>query len=366
MCSLRLSRLFLENAACQRPSVQSHSSYHISFYHLTDAAALCRKAPKILETFFSSALTATRSRRAAAWTTLMETVYETNLDGLKLVARGKVRDIYEVGDYLLLVATDRLSAFDVVFSDPIPMKGVVLTQLSRFWFEKTSDIIDNHVVTCDVSLFPQETQRHERILRHRSMLVKRATPLKVECVVRGYLDGSAWREYEKTGAVCGVQLPAHMQKKDKLPEPIFTPATKADSGHDENISFAQARSIVGGDFARLLRRISTELYVRARDYVEERNLILSDTKFEFGTIEDRLILIDECLTPDSSRFWLKDSYRSGVESVSLDKQYVRDFVEQLGWDKKPPAPRLPEEVTRNTTARYLEAYRLITGADLAP
>jgi phosphoribosylaminoimidazole-succinocarboxamide synthase len=295
----------------------------------------------------------------------METLYETNLPELSLLGRGKVRDIYEVGEYLLLVATDRLSAFDVVFPDPIPLKGIVLTQLSRFWFEKIAHLVDNHFVTSDVELFPDPLRKYENILRHRSMLVKRATPLKVECVVRGFLDGSAWREYETTGAISGVHLPPDMRKKDRLPEPIFTPATKATSGHDENISFAQVKTIVGSDLARLLRRISTELYTFARDFVEPRNLILSDTKFEFGTIGDKLILIDECLTPDSSRYWLKDSYHPNIESISLDKQYVRDFVEQLGWNKKPPAPQLPENVILNTSARYLQAYRLITGEDLA-
>lgn len=290
----------------------------------------------------------------------IQTVYRTELKDLRLLARGKVRDIYDLGEYLLIVATDRISAFDVVFAEPVPYKGAVLTQLSRFWFMKIRDMVRTHFVTCDVEKYPSEAKRHKALLAHRSMLVHKAEPLKVECVVRGYLDGSAWKDYQQTGSVCGIELPPGLEQKQKLPEPIFTPATKASSGHDMNISFERAKRLVGDKVARFVRSKSLMLYSHGHEFVLPRGLVLSDTKFEFGIRDDELILIDECLTPDSSRFWIRDSYRPGTDSISLDKQYVRDYLEQLGWDKNPPPPPLPRKVTENTSERYRQAYKMIT------
>ncbi len=294
----------------------------------------------------------------------MKTVYKTELKGIPLAGRGKVRDIYNLDDRLLILATDRLSAFDVVFPNPIPWKGVVLTQLSRYWFKKTEHIVKNHVIAADVTEYPESLAEHKEILRGRSMLVKKANPLAVECVVRGYLDGSAWRDYERTGSVCGIELPEGLRQRDKLPTPIFTPATKATSGHDENITQEQAADIIGSDVLEFVRDTSIAIYSFAHEYLRERDLVLSDTKFEFGTLNDDIILIDECLTPDSSRFWPADGYFPGGKSISLDKQYVRDYVEKIGWDKSPPAPELPEDVIAQTTERYLTAYKKITDEDL--
>lgn len=293
----------------------------------------------------------------------MPTVYRTDLKDLRLLARGKVRDIYDLGKYLLIVATDRISAFDVVFNEPIPYKGAVLTQLSKFWFTRTRDIVNTHFVSCDVEKFPPEVRRHTALLAHRSMLVHKAEPLKVECVVRGYLDGSAWKDYQKTGSVCGIELPSGLQQKQRLPEPIYTPATKASSGHDINISYEKTKRLVGDKVASYIRTKSLMLYSHAHEFVLSRGLVLSDTKFEFGIRDEEIILIDECLTPDSSRFWMSESYRPGADSISLDKQYVRDYLEQLGWDKNPPPPPLPRKVIENTSERYRQAYKMITGKE---
>ena len=278
------------------------------------------------------------------------------------MSRGKVRDIYDLGDSLLMVATDRLSAFDVVFSQPIPFKGLVLTQLSKFWFQNTKHIVDNHLISCDVEEFPDDLKIYYEDFKYRTMWVKKAIPIKAECVVRGYLDGSAFKDYEKTGGICGISLPGGLRKKDPLPEPVFTPATKAVSGHDENISFEEMKKIVGDDIAEKARSISLKVFSFGHKFLKERGIVLSDTKFEFGIDKNgNLILIDECLTPDSSRFWVAETYKPGYDSVSFDKQYVRDFLEKSDWDKTPPAPSLPPEVIENTTKKYLQAYEIITG-----
>ncbi len=292
------------------------------------------------------------------------TLMETKLPGVKQFGRGKVRDIFEVGENLLIVATDRLSAFDVVLPDPIPDKGRVLTQLSKFWFEKFRDVVPNHVVATEVADFPNVLKPYASRLEGRSMLVRKAKPLPVECVVRGYLAGSGWNDYQKTGAVCGISLPEGMMQAEKLPEPIFTPSTKATTGHDENITLEQAAALVGEDVAREIGLASPDLYARAAEYARERDIIIADTKFEFGIYQGKLMWIDEALTPDSSRFWAADEYRIGTSPPSFDKQYVRDYLLVIKWDKKPPAPRLPAEVIEGTAKRYREAYRLITGKPL--
>ena len=288
---------------------------------------------------------------------------------LNLSGRGKVRDIYAFDDRLLIVATDRISAFDVILGSGIPGKGGVLTQLSVFWFRFLRDHVANHFLSSDAAEYPENTQPYREQLEGRSMLVCRARPLPVECVVRGYLAGSGWKDYCRTGVVCGVELPVGLRESDKLPEPIFTPATKAESGHDENISFAQMAEIVGGELAGRLRDLSLDIYQRAADYARTRGLLLADTKFEFGLAtgasgEEKLLLIDEVLTPDSSRFWGADVYEPGKSQPSYDKQYVRDFLERSQWNKQPPGPMLPPEVVEATRARYYEAYKLLTGQDL--
>jgi len=290
-------------------------------------------------------------------------VWETDFPGLKLVSRGKVRDLYEVGNDLLLVATDRLSAFDVVLPTPIPDKGRVLTQLSLFWFDKLGDIVPNHVLSgMD---FPALANAYRQQLAGRSMLCRRTQPLPVECVVRGYLAGSGWKDYRATGKVCGVTLPPGLHESDRLPAPIFTPSTKATAGHDENISFDDVVARVGGDRAEQLRSISLQIYRRAAAYAEPRGILLADTKFEFGLIGDELIWIDEALTPDSSRFWPAQGYKPGRSQPSFDKQYVRDYLESIGWNKQPPGPQLPPDVVERTRVKYREAYRLLTGLELA-
>ena len=282
-----------------------------------------------------------------------------------LYARGKVRDVYEVGeDLLLMVVTDRISAFDVVFNEPIPDKGKVLNKISEFWFDFTKDIIGNHVVTTDVSKYPKGLDRFGRELGGRSMLVKKAKMENVECIVRGYLEGSGLKEYKATGAICGIKLPEGLKQADKLPEPIFTPSTKANEGHDENVSFEQLANRIGTDLAQQLRDISIKLYNIASSYAESRGLILADTKFEFGLTDDGLVLADEIFTPDSSRYWDMNEYEPGRPQKSFDKQYLRDYLETLDWDKRPPAPELPEEVVKKTEAKYLEAYERITGKKL--
>ena len=305
-------------------------------------------------------------------------VLETNLSGLTLARRGKVRDVYDLGEHLLIVATDRISAFDYILGSGIPDKGRVLTQLSAFWFAKVADLVPHHLVSVNVDDFPAAARVHAHILDGRSMLVRKTEPLPIECVARGYLSGSGWKEYGQTGTVCGVQLPAGLTESARLPHPIFTPATKAESGHDENISEARAGEIVGRDLIAKLRDLTLAIYGRGVDYALTRGIIIADTKFEFGLLRstspsrrsgeaakaDGLMLIDEVLTPDSSRFWPKDQYKAGSGQPSFDKQFVRDYLEKIGWNKQPPVPALPDDVVMRTRAKYLEAYKLITGQEL--
>ncbi len=293
-------------------------------------------------------------------------VLETSFSNLQLLRRGKVRDVYGVDDdHLLIVATDRISAFDCILPTPIARKGEVLTQLSRFWFERLSDIVPNHLVTTVVEEMPEAVRAHADALRGRSMLVRRTEVFPVECVVRGYITGSGWKDYRRTGEVCGHKLPVNLRESEQLPEPIFTPATKAEEGHDENISEAQMSEIVGQEVTRTLRDISLRLYKEASEYARTRGIIIADTKFEFGTDRDgQVILIDEALTPDSSRFWPAGSYEPGRSQPSFDKQFVRDYLETLDWDKQPPAPPLPPDIASATTARYLEAYHFLAGTEL--
>jgi phosphoribosylaminoimidazole-succinocarboxamide synthase len=282
-----------------------------------------------------------------------------------MYASGKVRDIYRVdNERLLFVATDRISAFDYVLASGIPKKGKVLTQLSLFWFDFLKDIVPNHLVTADVKQYPANLQPRAEQLRGRSMLVMKAEMVAIECVARGYLSGSGWKEYQKTGEVCGIKLPTGLRESDKLPEPIFTPASKAASGHDENISFAEMVKRIGPEMSNKLRDLTLKIYQTAADYAKTRGIIIADTKFEFGTTPKGIVLADEVLTPDSSRFWPVEKYSSGKAQESFDKQYVRDYLEQIRWDKKPPAPGLPADVAANTSAKYVEAYRLLTGHDL--
>ncbi len=294
---------------------------------------------------------------------LAAVVWETHFPGVALRSRGKVRDLYDVGGQLLIVATDRLSAFDVVLPTPIPDKGRVLTQLSLFWFAALHEVVPNHVVSG--TEFPAELAAHREELAGRAMLCRRTWPIPIECVVRGYLAGSGWNDYRATGKICGIALPAGMRESDRLPEPIFTPATKAATGHDENISFDEAAAHVGGPLAERLRTLSLELYRRAAAHAEPRGILLADTKFEFGLLGDELIWIDEALTPDSSRFWPAGGYQPGRSQPSFDKQYVRDYLERIGWSKQPPAPELPPEVVAATRSKYREAYRKLTGHELA-
>jgi len=290
-------------------------------------------------------------------------VWETNFPGLKLLSRGKVRDLYELGDDLLLVATDRLSAFDVVLPTPIPDKGRVLTQLSMFWFNTLGHIVPHHVLSA--TDFPAPASAYRQELAERSMLCRRTRPVPIECVVRGYLAGSGWRDYRATGRVSGVALPPGLRESDRLSAPIFTPSTKATAGHDENISFDDVVARVGGDQAEQLRSISLQIYLRAAAYAEPRGILIADTKFEFGLVGDELIWIDEALTPDSSRFWPARGYQPGRSQPSFDKQYVRDYLESIGWNKQPPGPPLPPDVVERTRAKYREAYRLLAGFELS-
>ena len=290
-------------------------------------------------------------------------LYHTVFPDLNLLRQGKVRDIYELGDALLMVATDRLSAFDVVMPNPIPGKGRILTQMSRFWFEMMEGIIPNHLITADVERFPKVCHPYIDIIRDRSMLVQKAEPLSVECIVRGYLSGSGWKSYQESGRICGIELPEGLQESDRLPQSLFTPSTKADMGaHDENIPYEQVEDILGKDLAARLRDVSMAIYKKAVEFAEPRGIIIADTKFEFGLIDGKLILIDEILTPDSSRFWPKDTYQPGGPQKSFDKQYVRDYLLSLGWDQRPPAPELPPEVVANTRRKYEEALIRLTGA----
>ena len=297
----------------------------------------------------------------------MRVVRETNFAGISPAARGKVRDIYDLGDQLLIVASDRLSAFDVVLRTGIPDKGRVLTQLSLFWFDLLRDVIPNHVLSA--TEFPAAFQDYREELAGRSMVVRKTQPLPIECVVRGYVSGSGWKDYLATGIICGIPLPPGLRESDRLPEPIFTPATKAVTGHDENISFEQAASLIGRELAERVRSVSIKIYERAAKYAEPRGILLADTKFEFGLLknpagEDELIWIDEALTPDSSRFWPAAQYQPGGPQPSFDKQFVRDYLERIHWPKTPPGPELPPDVVSATRAKYREAYRILVGHEL--
>jgi phosphoribosylaminoimidazole-succinocarboxamide synthase len=296
-------------------------------------------------------------------------VFTTALSGVTVHRRGKVRDMYEVGDHLLMVATDRISAYDVVLDSLIPDKGAVLTQLSAFWFGRTGNIVANHMLSTDPAAYPEELRAHAELLAGRSMLVRRTEPVPIECVARGYLAGSGWREYRETGRVCGVQLPPGLRESDRLPQPIFTPATKAETGHDINISEAEAGRLVGPDLVARLRALTLALYAHGAAHAAAQGIIVADTKFEFGIVagpegRDEILLIDEVLTPDSSRFWPAERYAAGGPQPSFDKQYVRDYLDRIEWDRKPPAPALPDDVVTNTRLKYVEAYRLLAGRDL--
>jgi phosphoribosylaminoimidazole-succinocarboxamide synthase len=296
--------------------------------------------------------------------TLNEPLLELELPGIKKLKSGKVREIFDLGDALLLVATDRISAFDCVMPNGIPRKGEVLTQLSHFWFERFAARIPNHLLCRRDEPLPLSLKPHEAVLAGRSMMVKKARPLPIECVVRGYLAGSGWKEYRERQTVCGIKLPAGLEESSELAQPIFTPATKADSGHDENISFEKAAALAGAELAEVARHASLEIYTEARAYARQRGILIADTKLEFGVHDGKLILIDEVLTPDSSRFWPSDQFAPGRSQPSFDKQFVRDYLETLAWDKTPPAPALPEEIVRRTQAKYLEAYERLTGNSL--
>jgi phosphoribosylaminoimidazole-succinocarboxamide synthase len=291
-------------------------------------------------------------------------VFQTDFLGLELLARGKVRDIYSAGDHLVIVATDRLSAFDYILPTPIPDKGRVLTEITIFWLELLRDIVPNHFVTSQVDEYPEEFGKYRDRLTGRSMLVRRARMIDVECVARGYISGSGWKDYVRTGAICGIPLPSGLRESDRLPHPIFTPASKAQSGHDENISFDNVSERIGRDLAERLRSLTLQIYDRAATYAADRGILIADTKLEFGFIGDQLTLADEVLTPDSSRFWPRPTYAPGGPQPSYDKQYVRDYLESIHWNKQPPAPELPAEVTRKTSEKYREAYRVLTGRDL--
>lgn len=291
-------------------------------------------------------------------------ILQTQLPGVELHARGKVRDVYRAGDQLLIVATDRISAFDYILATGIPDKGRVLTQLSIFWFDFLRGVVPTHFLTARVADYPAPLPQFADQLEGRSMLVKRANMVEIECVARGYISGSGWKEYRQSGTVCGIRLPAGLRESDKLPEPIFTPATKAQTGHDENVSFDHVAGLIGEDLARRLRDLTLEIYSRASRYAESKGIVIADTKFEFGFVNGELVLGDEVLTPDSSRFWPAETYRPGGAQFSYDKQYVRDYLESIHWDKQPPAPALPEDVAARTGEKYRQAYRALTGRDL--
>jgi phosphoribosylaminoimidazole-succinocarboxamide synthase len=295
----------------------------------------------------------------------LQTLTQTDLPGLPLLARGKVRDLYSVGEHLLLIATDRISAFDHVLATGIPGKGKILTQLSLFWFQLLRDVVPNHLITADISQYPEALRPYSSQLEGRSMLVKRAQMFPVECVVRGYLSGSGWKDYKATGAVCGIPLPAGMQESAKLPQPLFTPASKSLGGeHDENISFHEMVARIGEPAATKLQGLSLDIYNRAAAYAAERGVILADTKFEFGVTPGGIVLADEVLTPDSSRYWPADQYKPGGPQPSFDKQFVRDYLEQIQWNKQAPAPALPDDIVAKTQRKYLDAYLLLTGREL--
>jgi phosphoribosylaminoimidazole-succinocarboxamide synthase len=293
---------------------------------------------------------------------MSQPVLQTDFPGLKLIARGKVRDIYDLGDALLLVTSDRISAFDVIMNEPIPDKGFVLTQISAFWFRQMEDIVKNHIISTDAADYPAACHPYADVLAGRSMLVKKAKPLPAECIVRGYVSGSGWKDYKANGSICGLNLPAGLLESDQLPEPIFTPSTKAELGtHDENISFERMADICGRELAEQARDYTIRIYTRARDLAASKGIIIADTKFEFGVCEGELIIIDECLTPDSSRFWPKDLYKPGGAQPSFDKQFLRDYLETLDWGKTAPAPPLPAEIVEKTAEKYREALFRIAG-----
>ena len=299
-----------------------------------------------------------------------EPIFETHLKGLTSHRRGKVRDMYEVdSNHLLMVATDRISAYDLVLGSAIPDKGKVLTQLSAYWFEQTTHLVKNHMVSIEPNEYPGTLCDHSTVLAGRSMLVKRTNPITIECVARGYLSGSGWKEYQKNGQVCGITLPVGLKESDRLPEPIFTPATKAETGHDINISESEAGKLIGVDLVTRLKQLTLDLYAYGAKHAETKGIIVADTKFEFGIINnqgrDEIILIDEVLTPDSSRFWPADRYIRGGPQPSFDKQYVRDYLDQINWNRSPPVPELPDDVVTNTQGKYIEAYNLLTGCQLS-
>lgn len=295
---------------------------------------------------------------------MTSSLFKTEINELPLLKQGKVRDVYDLGDQLLMVATDRISAFDVVMPDPVPDKGKILNRISLFWFDLMRSVVENHVIASEVADYPPPLQSYKEILKDRSMLVKKTQPLPVECIVRGYLSGSGWKSYQKSGEVCGIKLPAGLKESDPLPEPLFTPSTKADSGeHDVNISFEEAAGLVGRQTAEQIKDLSLAIYKKGAAIAEERGIIIADTKFEFGFIGEKLILIDEILTPDSSRFWPRATYQPGMPQESFDKQYVRDYLLSLDWDQTPPAPSLPEDVIANTRKKYLDALNSLVGSD---
>lgn len=289
---------------------------------------------------------------------------KAELPGLKLHARGKVRDIYDLGGHFLIIATDRLSAFDVVLPTPIPNKGKVLTQMSAFWFDYFKESVPNHVVSTKVDQYPRELHRFREQLEGRSMLVRKAKVFPVECVARGFLAGSGLKDYHKTGKLCGIPLPPGLRDSDRLPQPIFTPATKADTGHDENISEEEAAKVIGQENIRRLKELTLSIYSRAVEYASRRGIIICDTKFEFGLIDGKIAIVDEMLTPDSSRFWPANQYSPGKPQPSFDKQFVRDYLERIGWNKQPPGPALPDDIVKATSAKYTEALRILTGREL--
>ena len=291
------------------------------------------------------------------------TLLQLDLPGIPKVRSGKVREMFDLGDRLLMVASDRISAYDVVMPNGIPRKGEVLTMFSHFWFNRVADLVPNHLLAKADEPLPEAVQSHADQIGRRAMVVKKAQPLAIECVVRGYLAGSGWKEYQKQGTVCGISLPDGLENSSQLPDPIFTPATKAEEGHDENINFDEAVNIVGKNIAEQARELSIELYKRGRDHAAEKGIIIADTKFEFGIFEGELILIDEVLTPDSSRFWPADLYAPGKSQPSFDKQFVRDYLETLDWDKTPPGPELPAEIVQKTSEKYIEAYTRVTGLE---
>lgn len=297
---------------------------------------------------------------------MVQSVKETSFNNLKLINRGKVRDLYDLSDKILMVTTDRMSAFDVILQDPVPEKGKVLNQISLFWFDFLKDIVPNHLISADVNEYPKECLAHKDELAGRSMLVKKAKPFPVECVVRGYISGSGWKSYKECGEVCGIKLPENLKESDKLPEPLYTPSTKEEVGdHDINISFEETINIIGKENAEKLRDLSLSIYKKASEFARTKGIIIADTKFEFGVYDDEIILIDEVLTPDSSRFWPEDLYQPGGSQPSFDKQFLRDYLETITWDKQPPAPKLPEEIIEKTAARYKEALVKIAGEKYA-